>query len=90
METRAEFHIYGHVQGVFFRYFIKNKANFLNIGGWVKNTTTGSLEGIFEGDKDLIKELLEKCREGPPGSRVGDITVNWNEYTGDFTQFDIR
>ena len=47
----------GHVQGVGFRARIKHKAKELNITGWVKNCSDGSVEAVFDGSraKDMIR-----------------------------------
>lgn len=90
MDARVHVIIHGHVQGVFFRSFVRSEASLLKLKGWVRNTEQGQVEAIFEGEKDQVKEMIELCKEGPPNARVGDIRIDWQEYNGGFTEFEIR
>ncbi len=92
MENKARAHaiISGRVQGVFFRMETKRAAIGLGVFGWVKNQPDGTVEAVFEGDRDRVDAIVDWCREGPPGSDVADVTVSWEDYTGDFKGFDIN
>ncbi|KAG4302383.1 hypothetical protein PCANB_001362 [Pneumocystis canis] len=73
---RVHFEVFGHVQGVYFRNHIVEKANSLSIVGWCRNTASGSVEIEAEGTKnnlDVFKEWLQY--EGSPLSRVDSITT---------------
>ena len=50
----------------------------------------GKVEAVFEGPKDKIEKALEWCHEGPPGARVTDIDEKWDDYTGEFSSFEVR
>lgn len=91
MENKARAHaiISGRVQGVFFRMETKRAADGFGVYGWVKNLLDGTVEAVFEGDRDRVDAILDWCREGPPAAKVTDVNVNWEDYTGDFTGFDI-
>jgi acylphosphatase len=67
--------ITGRVQGVFFRAWTCDEARTLEITGWVRNCSDGSVEAQLEGEPEAIDELLDLIREGPPGSRVDDVDV---------------
>ena len=56
---RSHLIIKGKVQGVFYRQFIKDNARFLGLKGWVRNTQEGDVETIFEGDEQVIKEMIK-------------------------------
>jgi len=91
MKSRAHIVISGSVQGVFFRSSLRNQARVRGLTGWVKNMKSGQVEALIEGDRDRIKDLIEYCKEGPPGASVGDVTVKWEEGESDnFTMFEIR
>jgi len=92
MENKARAHaiISGRVQGVFFRMETKRAADGLGVFGWVKNQPDGTVEAVFEGDRDRVDAIVDWCREGPPGADVADVTVSWEDYTGDFKRFDIN
>ena len=51
--------IYGIVQSVGFRNYIKTKANKLDIKGWIKNLEDGRIEAVFEGKDENVNEILD-------------------------------
>ena len=88
-EARAHVVISGRVQGVFFRMETKRAAGEFGVFGWVKNQREGTVEAVFEGDQDQVEAIVDWCRQGPPNADVADVTVNWDDYTGEFKGFDI-
>lgn len=82
--------IFGDVQGVFFRANTKEKADELNINGWVKNTADGGVEAIFEGEDHAIDEILGWCRKGPMGARVDKVEIKEEKYKSEFKEFIIK
>lgn len=65
--------IRGHVQGVGFRAFVEDEALGRGVQGWVRNRRDGSVEAVFAGDADVVTDLIEACRRGPPGARVDAV-----------------
>lgn len=90
MKVRAHVFISGSVQGVFFRLETRYRAMRRNIAGWVRNTSDGRVEAIFEGEKEDVEKLIDFCRKGPSGARVTKVDVQWEEYTEEFRDFQIR
>lgn len=90
--SRARAHVYvsGVVQGVFYRSFVRNRAQMLNLRGWIKNTMDGCVEIVFEGETDQVKEAIEDCRKGPTGAQVTDLRVEWEKPRGEFMDFEIK
>ncbi len=88
--VRAELKITGRVQGVFYRQSTMETASGLGLTGWVRNCPDGSVEAIFEGNKQAVDLAIEWCREGPPAAKVIDIKIVWTDATGDFETFDVR
>ncbi len=88
--VRAELKITGRVQGVFYRQSTMETASGLGLTGWVRNCPDGSVEAIFEGNKQAVDLAIEWCREGPPAAKVIDIKIAWTDATGDFETFDVR
>ena len=88
--VRAHAIISGRVQGVFFRMKTFETARKHGVSGWVKNKRDGSVEAVFEGEKILVDKVIEWCRRGPPASRVDNVKLEWENYTGEFTEFGIR
>ncbi|MEP6513069.1 MAG: acylphosphatase [Parafilimonas sp.] len=63
----------GQVQGVFFRKYTKQKAQQLNIKGWVRNLPDDSVEIIAQGDKKNLQQFIEWCKRGPSNASVTDV-----------------
>jgi acylphosphatase len=91
MENKARAHaiISGRVQGVFFRMETKRAADGFGVFGWVKNRLDGTVEAVFEGDRDRVDAILDWCRQGPPAANVTDVKISWEDYTGGFNGFNI-
>jgi len=88
--VRAHVYISGRVQGVCFRAETENNANLHNITGWVRNLPDGRVEAVFEGEKQQIYAIIEFCKRGPPGAYVRKLDVTWEDWTGEFKEFETR
>ncbi len=83
--------VYGRVQGVFFRYFVRNEARGLGLKGYVRNLASGDVVEVqAEGEKPQLDRLLEQLKVGPPGAWVKRVEIDWSDYSGQFTNFSIR
>jgi acylphosphatase len=82
--------VIGRVQGVSFRYFVIEIAESLKLRGWVRNKWNGSVEVIAEGSYLNLETLLQALREGPPMASVDDVCFEWQPYTGEFKDFQLR
>ncbi len=85
----AELTIYGHVQGVGFRYFCYRTAVGLNLTGWVKNNPDGSVSTKVEGERGAIEEFIGEVKAGPAPASVRDIKLRWGPYSGLHTTYEI-
>jgi acylphosphatase len=63
----------GRVQGVGFRWFVRERAHALGLSGWVKNRPDGSVELLVSGDLGASEQFLAAVRRGPPHARVDAI-----------------
>ena len=81
--------VHGHVHGVFFRETARRRAQSAGVAGWIANRPDGTVEGVFEGDRDAVERLVDFCREGPRGARVDWVDVVAQEPMG-VTGFEIR
>lgn len=88
--VRAHVYVSGRVQGVFFRYETRSRAQALGVRGWVRNLPDGRVEAVFEGDEASVKKMIDFCKRGPPGALVTELKVEWETYTGEFKNFTIR
>ena len=63
----------GRVQGVGFRWFVRERADALGLAGWVKNRSDGSVELLVSGEAAASEQFLAAVRRGPPHARVDAI-----------------
>lgn len=82
--------IKGRVQGVFYRASTHERALVWGVNGWVKNTSSGRVEAVFEGDEQSVERLIRWCHKGPPGAIVRKVEVDSQKYTGEFSTFSIQ
>ena len=78
-DARARVVIRGRVQGVFFRVETRERARSLGLAGWVRNNPDGTVEAVFQGDRDRVDSMLAWCRRGPAAAHVEDVEVEWTE-----------
>ena len=83
--------ISGKVQGVFFRISAQDKANELNLTGWVKNIFNNAVEIIAEGDREELSKLTGWLQLGPPNAAIDKISIEWSEQPDrQFSSFEIH
>jgi len=71
--TRLHVLATGLVQGVGFRWFVRETARRQDLAGWVLNRPDGSVEVAAEGQASGIAALRAALSEGPAGARVEAI-----------------
>ena len=86
---RVRIFVTGKVQGVFFRQTLKVEAKKNELFGWVKNLKDGRVEAVLEGSDEKICRILEWARSGPAGARVEDVEICNEEFTDEFSSFDV-
>lgn len=67
---RLHARISGRVQGVGFRWFVREEARRLGLAGWVRNLPTGDVELVAEGPPETLDQFAKTVGQGPPGARV--------------------
>ena len=65
--------IHGRVQGVWYRGWLVEQARAFGLDGWVRNRADGTVEALVAGDAAASRELVERCRDGPPLAQVERI-----------------
>lgn len=86
---QAHLIISGHVQGVFYRASCQDVAIKYGLTGWARNLPTGEVEVLVQGDKDKIEKLIAWCKKGPPGARVSEVRVEWENIKEKFSGFEV-
>ena len=63
----------GDVQGVGFRWFVREIASREGVAGWVRNRDDGSVEVAASGNDAQLQRFLGAVRRGPPGATVREV-----------------
>ncbi|OYT27502.1 MAG: acylphosphatase [Candidatus Altiarchaeales archaeon ex4484_96] len=87
---KAHVIVSGRVQGVFYRANTRDKARELGLTGWVRNTSDGRVEAVFQGEKEKLKQMIKWCHRGPGYAKVSDVKVDYLKPEGDLENFIIR
>jgi len=54
---------------------------------WRTNGTWDSLNSLL---REKVERFIEIMKEGPPGSRVDESKLEWEESTGEFQEFGVK
>lgn len=90
MASRIYFKVFGNVQGIGYRWFVKATAEERKIVGWVRNVSDGTVEGEAQGAEEKLKNFLEDLREKHPFANVREIETREAEPRKDDCAFYIR
>ena len=63
----------GRVQGVGFRWFVRETARGLDLAGWVRNRPDGAVEVEADGNDAAIARLRAALSQGPEGAAVSAL-----------------
>ena len=67
------FTIEGRVQGVGFRWWVRDTANIMGIGGWAMNRRDGAVEVEAVGTRQQLDAFEARLHEGPTHSHVTGV-----------------
>lgn len=79
--------IHGRVQGVFFRDSMRREAQGLNIAGWVRNRSDGTVEAVVQGDPAAVDVIVRWAHRGPEHAQVTRVDAGMHE--GSYDNFEI-
>ncbi|MCC6958832.1 MAG: acylphosphatase [Dehalococcoidia bacterium] len=82
--------IYGKVQGVGFRLWIRNVANTLSLVGSCRQLPDGSCEAIVQGERNLVKQFIVACKRGPSEATVERVEVSVMPVDTALGRFDVE
>ena len=88
-KIRYTVRISGRVQGVGFRQSAVNKAERLQISGYVKNMPDGSVYMEIEGTPENAEQMLAWCYQGPRTAWV-DQVHEYKEAPKDDKGFSVK
>jgi acylphosphatase len=90
MRVARRFLIGGRVQGVGFRWFVRDAAAREGVTGWVRNLPDGRVEALVEGEAESVTRVERSLRAGPRSSRVESVFVSTEDPTGEYDEFSIE
>lgn len=79
----------GRVQGVGFRYFVRENAAALGLTGWVRNLWDDRVELTAEGSREQLERLLSFVRRGPRAAFVTQVKSDWQPSSGEYKDFRV-
>jgi acylphosphatase len=80
----------GRVQGVGFRYWVRQEAESLGLTGSATNLPDGRVEVVADGERDACEALLAVLNSpGTPG-QVRDVSVTWSDAADQAGRFRVR
>jgi acylphosphatase len=79
----------GRVQGVGFRYTVRQVAAGYEVVGIVRNLVDGRVELVVEGAKDELEAFRQSIRESGMDHFIDQEDVNWAEAKNEFRGFEI-
>ena len=83
--------VHGAVQGVGFRWFVRERARSLHLAGWVRNRDDGSVEFMVRGTASAVDELIALVKVGPRNARVDRLEMDEGNSSADLPpQFAIH
>ena len=89
MPDRLHVYFSGHVQGVGFRYSVKQLSLEFDVTGWVKNLPDGRVELMAEGERNELETFQAAIPDAGLRRFIRDTQSHWSEGTGEFPGFEI-
>jgi acylphosphatase len=77
------------VQGVGFRYSVKNLAHGFEVVGSVRNLSDGRVELVVEGEKHELEDFEKAIQESDVGYFIKQTQAHWSESQGGLRGFEI-
>ena len=79
----------GMVQGVGFRYTVKQLVHSYSVTGFVRNLYSGSVEIMVEGEREEIERFIRAIHDDM-GGYIKKSELEWGVYTGEFIGFGVK
>jgi acylphosphatase len=80
----------GRVQGVGFRYSVKELAKGFDLTGWVKNLPDGRVLLAVQGDENEVKEFVESILDSHLRAHIGRHIIREQPISSGWRGFEIR
>jgi len=88
MKKAIRLYITGSLQSLFYRTFIKENADKLNVRGFLRNREDGRVEIFLEGNSENVDAMSLICKRGPKHAIIRSVEEKPERFQ-DFTEFKI-
>jgi acylphosphatase len=82
--------VHGRVQGVGFRFFVRDAGMRLGLAGNVSNLPDSTVEIIVEGNPKRIAEFIAEVQKGPSLARIERLEIQDLPGGGSYSTFHIE
>lgn len=79
----------GQVQGVSYRIYAQEAATGLDLVGYIRNVSDGSVEVVAQGQSTVLKEFVEYLHEGSLMAQVENVAVDWRSVHKTYDEFSV-
>jgi acylphosphatase len=86
---RREAYFSGHVQGVGFRYTVRQLASAFPVFGFVRNLADGRVHVVAEGSPQALDQFFAAISQRMSG-HIRETTIDARPAIGEFDDFEIR
>jgi len=90
MNEELKIEIFGRVQGVNFRWMIKNFADKNEIKGYVTNKEDGSVLIVIQGEKKQLNDFISWLRSEPGFVKITGLNYAWQNQEIEYKEFTIK
>ncbi|OMH32364.1 acylphosphatase [Tersicoccus sp. Bi-70] len=81
--------ISGMVQGVGFRFWVREQADRLRLSGSASNRADGTVRVVVEGSRHDCEDLLTRLTSGRTPGTVEHVRSEFSDATGQFQGFTV-
>tara|TARA_B100001964_G_C13777941_1_gene398933 strand:+ start:70 stop:351 length:282 start_codon:yes stop_codon:yes gene_type:complete len=86
---RLHIHYQGRVQGVGFRWAVREVAEGFDVTGWIRNLSDGRVELVAEGERPELEAFQDAVPKAGLRRFIRTATEDWSNGTGEFRGFEI-
>lgn len=81
MKKAVRLYISGTVQTLFYKGYIKENAEKLDVKGFIRSLEDGRIEAFFEGNQDEVEKLIQTCKTHKH-SKIENVDIKEERFQG--------